>query len=170
MEFGEDLYKPVRVGAAIMNAERAVTLAPGPVDLARLQQEEARRIPDDLKTEANAKFREMVRLANVKNVNLIMINHLKTKFESYSDPNTGAVKWRPTADYEMQGFDKAPFLVGASLWTKYTPSPRPGELGNFEMTVKKCRDNAAMVGSVFPTMPFQELMGILVPGVESWEE
>lgn len=124
---------------------------------------------DDLKTEANAKFREMVRLANVRGVNLIMINHLKTKFVSYPDPVTGTIKWRPSEDFEMQGFDKAPFLVAANLWTKYTPSKTQGELGTFEITVKKCRDNAAMVGSTFPAMPFNELMGILIPSVESWE-
>jgi hypothetical protein len=118
---------------------------------------------DDLKAEANAKFREMVRLANVHGIVLVMINHLKVKFESYYAAD-GAVKWRPNPnEFEMQGFDKAPFLVTASLWTKFTPPD------SFELTVKKCRDNAGMVGSVFPAMPFTEMMGLLIPSVESWE-
>lgn len=119
---------------------------------------------DDLKAEANAKFREMVRLANVHRVNLVMINHLKTKFESYFD-GQGNLKWRPTADYEMQGFDKAPFLVTLNLWTKFTAPDQ------WELVVKKCRDNPEAVGTVFPAMNFVDLMGILVPAVaaEDWE-
>jgi len=116
---------------------------------------------DDLKSEANSKFREMVRLANVNGIVLIMVNHLKTKFESYSD-QYGTVKWRPTADHEMQGFDKAPFLVTSNLWTKFIPP------NTYELTVKKCRDNAELVGSTFPALPFEELMAIMVPGVEKW--
>jgi hypothetical protein len=117
---------------------------------------------DDLKTEANAKFREMVRLANVHGIVLIMVNHLKTKFESYYGPD-GSVKWRPTADYEMQGFDKSPFLVTASLWTKFTPPDK------FELSVRKCRDNPQFVGETFDSMPFTELMSMLIPTVENWE-
>lgn len=117
---------------------------------------------DDLKSEANAKFREMVRLANVHGIVLVMINHLKTKFESYYAPD-GGVKWRPTADFEMQGFDKSPFLVTANLWTKFAPPD------SFELQVKKCRDNPQFVGSTFPSMPFPELMAILIPSVEVWE-
>lgn len=117
---------------------------------------------DDLKAEANAKFREMVRLANVHAVNLIMINHLKVKFESYYGPD-GGVKWRPTADHEMQGFDKAPYLVALNLWTKFTPPD------NWEIVVKKCRDNPAMVGNVLPAMSFVDMMGLLVPAVEAGE-
>lgn len=123
---------------------------------------------DDLKAEANAKFREMVRLANVHGIVLIMINHLKTKFESYYDQN-GAVKWRQVAgQYEMQGFDKAPLLVGMSLWTRFTP--KSGDKApTFELEVKKCRDNPEFVGDVFPASPFEEVMGLMIPEVESWE-
>ena len=117
---------------------------------------------DDLKAEANAKFREMVRLANVHGIVLIMINHLKVKFESYIGPD-GTVKWRPTTDHEMQGFDKAPFLVTANLWTKFTPPD------NFELTVKKCRDNPSVVGETMTSIPFGELMSVLIPSVDSWE-
>lgn len=125
---------------------------------------------DDLKAEANAKFREMVRLANVHGIVLVMINHLKVKFESYTDPNTQQVKWKVNPnEFEMQGFDKAPFLVTANLWTKFTPSPNYGEIPTFELIVKKCRDNPQYVGSTFPAMPFNELMGILIPSVENWE-
>ena len=124
---------------------------------------------DDLKAEANAKFREMVRLASLNGVNLIMINHLKPKWESYFGAD-GSVKWRVTSDYEMQGFDKAPFLVDVSLWTRMTPAPPGAEdrLPNFEVVVKKCRDNVEAVGSVLPAMPFEELMGVLIPSVEAW--
>lgn len=125
----------------------------------------------DLQAEANSKFREMVRLANVHGIVLIMINHLKPKWESYYAPD-GAVKWRMAAgEWEMQGFDKAPFLVTLSLWTKFIPPPT-GEAvtdGNFELTVKKCRDRAEYVGQTFPALPFPELMGVLIPDVQSWE-
>ena len=124
---------------------------------------------DDLKAEANAKFREMVRLANVNGIVLIMINHLKPKWESYYD-QSGNIKWRVTTDYEMQGFDKAPFLVTASLWTKMTPAP-PGaadRVPSFELVVKKCRDNVELVGETLPAMPFEELMGVMIPSVEKW--
>jgi hypothetical protein len=124
---------------------------------------------DDLKAEANAKFREMVRLANVHGIVLIMINHLKPKWESYYGPN-GEVKWRITTEYEMQGFDKAPFLVTASLWTKMTPAAQGVEdrTPTFEMLVKKCRDRVEYVGETFPALPFEELMGVLIPDVEDW--
>ena len=124
---------------------------------------------DDLKTEANAKMKEMIRLANLAGVNLIMINRLKPKWESYADQN-GNVKWRMTAEQEMQGYDKSPELVALSLWLKMTPAPQGSESGPaFEVTIKKCRDNATFVGQTFPSMPFVELMGMLVPEVESWE-
>lgn len=123
---------------------------------------------DDLKAEANAKFREMVRLANVHGIVLIMVNHLKPKWVAYVDNNTGATKWKQTDDFEMQGFDKAPFLVTTSLWTKYTPGAT-GEVGKFELTVKKCRDNPQFVGETFDSAPFEEIMAMLVPSVESWE-
>jgi len=122
---------------------------------------------DDLKAEANAKFREMVRLANVHGIVLIMVNHLKPKWESY-DAGNGQVKWRQGTDFEMQGFDKAPFLVTASLWTQFTPGGN-GEEPKFALKVKKCRDNAGYVGETFDALPFEELMGILIPSVESWE-
>ena len=117
---------------------------------------------DDLKTEANAKMKELIRLSNVHGVNLIMINRLKPKFESYYDA-MGNVKWRVNpAEFEMQGFDKSPELVAVNLWTKYTPGT------GFELTVKKCRDNADFVGQTFPSMTFEEMMGMLIPSVEKW--
>jgi hypothetical protein len=121
---------------------------------------------DDLKTQANSKMKECIRFCNVHNVNLIMINRLKPRWESYFDPS-GAVKWRQTADLEMQGYDKSPELVAINLWTKMTP----GESGSspaFEFVVKKCRDNAEYVGTILPMLPFEELMAILVPSVEVW--
>ena len=117
---------------------------------------------DDLKTEANAKMKELIRLANMNNVNLIMVNRLKPKWESYFDTQ-GAVKWRQTTEMEMQGFDKCPELVAVSLWTKFAPP------NCFELTVRKCRDNPEMVGETLAALPFPELMGILIPSVESWE-
>lgn len=117
---------------------------------------------DDLKSEANAKFREMVRLANVHGIVLIMIQHLKYKFESYYDAN-GNVKWRQSqTEFEMQGFDKAPFLVTSTLWSKFTPP------GTFELTVKKCRDNAALVGQTLPANDFETTMAVMIPSVEDW--
>lgn len=124
---------------------------------------------DDLKTEANAKFREMVRLANVHGIVLIMINHLKPKFESYYDQQ-GNVKWRQNPnEFEMSGFDKAPFLVTANLWTKFTPAATPGGKPKWELTIKKCRDHAEWVGQTVETVPFADLMAMLIPEVESWE-
>ena len=119
---------------------------------------------DDLKTEANAKMKEMIRYANVHNVNLIMINRLKPKWESYFD-STGAIKWRQSAEMEMQGFDKAPELVALNLWSKFTPPD------NWEFQVKKCRDVPSFVGATIPMLPFVDLMGMLIPGVdaETWE-
>ncbi len=121
----------------------------------------------DLQAEANNKFREMVRMANVAHSNLILINHLKPKWDSYYDSN-GAMKWRMTSDWEMQGFDKAPFLVTCNLWTKFTPKVGESE-PTFEVIVKKCRDHQEQTGSVYPLLPFPELMSILIPEVESWE-
>ena len=118
----------------------------------------------DLNAEANSKFKELVREANVRNVNLIMINHLKNKWESYADPRTGDVKWRPTKDFEMEGFDKAPRLVAVNLWTKFTPGDEP----LFEVEVKKNRDRPEFVGQTLPALPFEELMGMLIPEVEEW--
>ena len=122
---------------------------------------------DDLKTEANAKFREMVRLANVHGIVLIMIQHLKPAFESYTAPD-GQIKWRMNPNkMEMQGFDKAPFLVTSTIWTKQTGvvDGKP----QFELEVRKCRDNAGLVGRSFPSMPFEDTMAMLVPSVETWD-
>lgn len=123
----------------------------------------------DLQAEANNKYREMVRLANLSNVNLIMINHLKVRWETYVTEN--GPKWKPVpGEYEMQGFDKAPFLVTCNLWTKFTPKNLmvEGSEPQFEVVVKKCRDHMEHVGSVYPLMPFEELMALLIPEVEEW--
>ena len=117
----------------------------------------------DLQREANSKYVELVRHCNIHDVNLIMINHLKNRWDAYDDPRTGETKWKKTNDYEMQGFDKAPILVACNLWTKFTPPD------NFEVQVKKCRDRPEYVGQTFPAMPFVELMAMLIPDVESWE-
>lgn len=123
---------------------------------------------DDLKTEANAKMKEMIRLCNVSNVNLIMINRLKPAWESYYKMD-GSLGWRQTKEMEMQGYDKSPELVALSLWTKFGKD----ETGNpsWEFVVKKCRDVPAFTGAVLPALPFVELMGMLVPTVEpaAWE-
>jgi hypothetical protein len=116
----------------------------------------------DLQQEANSKFKEMIRLANINNVNLIMINRLKNKWDSYTDQN-GTVKWRKNEnEWEMAGFDKAPDLVALSVWTKFTPPD------GFELLVKKNRDHPNWVGQTVPALPFVELMSMLVPEVESW--
>ena len=123
---------------------------------------------DDLKTEANAKMKELIRLANLHNVNLIMVNRLKPKWEMYYVGDTP--KWRQTTEQEMQGYDKAPELVAINLWTKMTPAPVGTEdrTPTFEFVIKKCRDNVEFVGSTLPALPFEELMAMLIPGVEKW--
>lgn len=120
----------------------------------------------DLQAEANSKYIEMIRKANAANVNLIMINHLKNRWEMYYDKENNA-KWRKMdKDYELQGFDKAPFLVTANLWTKFTPGK---DAEGFELVVKKCRDSPEWVEQTLPALPFVELMGMLIPEVEDWE-
>jgi hypothetical protein len=124
----------------------------------------------DLQAEANSKYIEMIREANVANVNLIMINHLKYAWEMYYDKDNNA-KWRKTKDFEMQGFDKAPFLVTANFWTKFTPGNPDAEepdSGTFELIVKKMRDDPKWVGQTLPALPFPELMSLLIPDVEDW--
>ncbi len=117
----------------------------------------------DLQAEANSKFKELVREANIAGVNLIMINHLKLAWESYTNAD-GDIKWRKTADFEVQGFEKAPFLVTANLWSKFTAPD------NWELTVKKCRDNPALVGAVIPATSYADAMSVLIPSVppEAW--
>lgn len=117
----------------------------------------------DLQREANSKYVELVRYCNVHDVNLIMINHLKNRWDSYEDPRTQEIKWRKSNEMELHGFDKAPFLVTLNLWTKFTPP------STFEIEVRKCRDNPEFVGQTFPAMPFPELMAMLIPSVENWE-
>ena len=117
----------------------------------------------DLQREANSKYVELVRYCNIHDVNLIMINHLKNTWVSYTDERSGDIKWRKTNDMELQGFDKAPFLVTCNLWTEFEPPE------NFQIVVKKCRDRPEYVGQKFPAMPFPELMSILIPDVETWE-
>lgn len=118
----------------------------------------------DLQTEANAKFKELVRDANVAGVNLIMINHLKAEWESYE--SNGGTKWRKTDRLEMHGNDKNPFLVAASLWTKFT-SP-----ATWSLTIKKCRDTPSMTGATFENQTFADVVSILMPDVpaEAWNE
>jgi hypothetical protein len=118
----------------------------------------------DLQAEANSKFTEMVRMANAGNVNLIMINHLKPAWESYYDEK-GNIKWRKTAnDWEEQGFTKSPFLVSMNLWLH-----RDKKTQEFQIEIKKCRDNASFVGQKLPSMPFHDLMAMLVPEVSDWD-
>jgi len=116
----------------------------------------------DLQREANSKYIEMVRHCNVHDVNLIMINHLKYAWESYYDQQDN-LKWRQTKNFELQGFDKAPFLVTANLWTSFEPPD------NFQIEVRKCRDRPEHVGQKYPAMTFPELMSILIPDVADWE-
>jgi len=123
---------------------------------------------DDLKTQANAKMKELIRLSNINNVNLIMVNRLKPKWVTYYDAQ-GNTKWMQSAtEMEMQGFDKAPELVALNLWTKMTPNPEPGAPPTFELQVKKCRDQVDYVGVTLPMLPWEELMAMLIPGVEKW--
>ena len=63
----------------------------------------------------------------------------------------------------MDGWDKAPRMVDLTLWTKYTPPD------NYEFEIKKCRGKGELVGSTFPSMPFEEIMMVLVPEVSTWE-
>lgn len=116
----------------------------------------------DLQAEANSKMKEMIRLAAIRNVNLIMINRLKNKWDSYYDAN-GNVKWRKMDnEFEMQGFDKCPELVAVSLWTEFSP----GADVPFKLTVKKNRDHVEWVGKTLPSMPFADMMGMLIPEVD----
>lgn len=120
----------------------------------------------DLQAEANSKMKEMIRMAHVRNINLIMVNRLKNAWESYYDAN-GNVKWRMIEDkFEMQGFGKAPELVDIDLWL------HTNDANEFEIEVRKCRGpkGAEWVGQRIPNMPFVELMSMLVPEVENWEE
>lgn len=122
----------------------------------------------DLNAEANTKFRELVRMSNLHNVNLIMINHLKKRWESYSD-QMGNIKWRPTADWEMEGFDKAPRLVAVNLWTVFEEgNPMTGDGPVFSLKIKKNRDHPEFVGQTLPALPFEEMMSLLIPEVEAW--
>ncbi len=108
----------------------------------------------------------MRRLTNIHNVNLIMINRLKNKWESYYDAS-GNVKWRKNEnEFEVQGFDKSPELVNVSLWTTFDPEDKKHP---FKLTIKKNRDHAEWVGKTLPSMPFKEMMGMLIPEVESWD-
>ncbi len=121
----------------------------------------------DLQAEANAKMKEMIRLATANNVNLILINRLKNKWESYYD-QSGNVKWRKNEnEWEMQGYDKTPELVAVSLWTHFDPENKALP---FKLTVRKNRTpgGAAFVGQTYPSMPFVDMMGVLIPGVD-WE-
>jgi hypothetical protein len=118
----------------------------------------------DLQSEANAKFKEMIRLCALNNVNLIMINRLKTAWESYYN-ETGTLKWRKVeGKFEMQGFDKAPELVAVSLWTRQ-------EGDQFILTVKKCRapNGSSWVGQDIESVPFDDVMAALIPEVEKWD-
>jgi hypothetical protein len=123
---------------------------------------------DHQRTLANAKMKELIRASNVRGVNLIMVNRLKPKWESYFDAS-GNMKWRQSpTEHEMQGFDKAPELVAINLWTKMTLSSTPGDLPTFELQVKKCRDNAEFVGMTIEALPWDDVMAMLIPSVEKW--
>jgi hypothetical protein len=119
----------------------------------------------DLTAEANSKYREMVRLANVHKINLIMINHLKPEWESYQKGDE--IKWKKSGGWEMQGFDKCPFLITANVWLFMHPEKEKLE-DRFTFQIKKCRDNHQWVGQTLPACSFVDLMGVLVPGVENW--
>jgi hypothetical protein len=116
---------------------------------------------EHLQREANAKYREMVRLANVHKVNLFMINHLKNAWDTYQ--SDGKTKWRMIKnEYEMQGFDKCPFLVTVNIWFSFSPED------GFKFQIKKMRDDHSWVGQELDACTFPELMNMLVPEVEDW--
>jgi hypothetical protein len=130
---------------------------------------------DDLNALANAKWREMVRLAGLRGANLILIHQLKPEFESYEAG--GEVKWRRTGGYEVQGNAKNGFLVTAAMRTRFVaPRLHPAtketlEEGRFELTFDKIRDQPPITASpVLVNADFVETMMVAMPDVdpEKW--
>jgi hypothetical protein len=117
----------------------------------------------DLQTEANTKFRELVRESQVKGANLIMINHLKSEWADVED-GRGGTKPKKLDTFYMQGNDKQPYMVAVVLWTQFVPPD------TWRMTVKKCRDNPAMTGITLDNMNFADTVALLMPDVpaEDW--
>jgi hypothetical protein len=131
----------------------------------------------DLQTLANTRWREMVRLANVRGVNLFLIQQLKTKWVSYEEG--GETKWKPspTGEAEAQGNEKNPFLVTCGFISRYIPpvfhqftKERTAE-GYFELEIATCRDEPSQRGERYQNVSFPEVMSFVMPDVpmESWE-
>lgn len=125
----------------------------------------------DLQTQANAKWRELVRLAGIRGVNLIMIQQLKPEFESFLDPK-GETKWRKTGRFEVQGNDKNPFLVHSSFQMSYRPGNAEDSQGHFYATIMKGGDDPQSLGMVVTDPTWATLMSIVMPNVplDKWLE
>jgi hypothetical protein len=131
----------------------------------------------DLQALANAKWREMVRAANLRGVNLFLIQQLKTKWVSYEEG--GETKWKPspTGEAEAQGNEKNPFLVTAGFVTRYYPpafhqyTREREKEGYFEIEVVTSRDEPSQRGERYQNVSFPEIMAFVMPDVpmESWE-
>jgi hypothetical protein len=131
----------------------------------------------DLQTIANAKWREMVRAANLRNVNLFLIQQLKQKFVAYEE--SGETKWKPspTGEVEADGNEKNPFLVTAGFITRYYPpafrqyTREREKEGYFEIEVVTSRDEPSQRGERYQNVSFPEIMAFVMPDVpmESWE-
>lgn len=137
----------------------------------------------DLQTEANARWREYVRMfASCElPINLMLIHEQREEWGSKKvigrDGNEEE-KWFKTGGWVRDGNDKIPYLIQAGLEMRFIPPVKHKVSGNildehkFEVEVKVSRGHPEMVGTVFesPNCGWFDIIPMLRPEIapEEW--
>jgi len=135
----------------------------------------------DLQTEANARWREFVRLfaASEHPINLHLIHEQREEWISKQVPGRDGQaeeKWFKSGAWIRDGNDKVPFLIQVGLEHRFVPPTKHPLTGNileeckFETEVKVNRGHPEEVGKVFENAGWLDVMTMLRPEIplEEW--
>lgn len=136
----------------------------------------------DLQTEANARWREFVRLfaASELPINLMLIHDQREEWVSKKVEEKGGdgstEKWFKSGAWVRDGNDKVPFLIQVGLETRFIPPVKhPTRQAivhehKFEAEVKINRGHPEVVGTVFDNAEWLDVMTTCRPEIplEDW--
>ena len=97
---------------------------------------------------ANKEMREFLESLTATNKNLIITHEAQEIWEEYGQPDAkGNRKSRPTGKFKPSGWKHIGYFVSIELEVVIDEAVAAGE-GRYRLDVKKCQENAALVGRV----------------------
>lgn len=111
------------------------------------------KVPQLAYTQLNRAFDKLIDDAFSYPGSVLWCQHMKEKWEQYTDPSTGKERGRPTGTYDMAGYrgmvDKVQTII--ELWREdlQEPNPNTGRMIRFNAQVIKSRHNADAIGAKF---------------------